>query len=498
MLLSKLLKGCALKIGAPADKDITKVVTDSRKATPGCMFIALRGERSDGGEYIKEALARGAGAIVSDGDVQCDGVIPVEDARLAEAQIFSNLYSAPADGLRIAAVTGTNGKTSTVSCLSRILRSSGAKVGVIGGVELSVNEEELDRDGTLSPETSSMTTPVAEELYRTLALMRDRGCDMVVMEASSHALSLKRLSPLKIEVGAFTNLSPEHLDHHGTMEKYFEAKRSLSDISGKFVVNCDDRYGIRLFCSCKNPYGISVGADEAKRAAMFAVAENVSLCGGSVSYDCRLDGNRFHIDSPACGVFAVYNTLTAAAMAYLMGTDCGTIADAIRSFRGAPGRMETVFSEDGVPTAVIDYAHTPDALEKALKSVKADCGRLILVFGCGGDRDPSKRAPMGEIACRIADYSIVTGDNPRGEDPDRIIKDIVSGFYRNNYEVVPDRRDALMRAVDMSFANDTLICCGKGHEKYIIDKCGKHSFDEKKILVEALEKKYGTVSGNES
>ena len=369
---------------------------------------------------------------------------------------------------------------------------------MIGGVELSVNGEELDRDATLSAETSSMTTPVAEELYRTLALMRDRGCGAVVMEASSHALSLKRLSPLKIEVGAFTNLSPEHLDHHGTMEKYFEAKATLADISEKTVVNCDDVYGRRLFCSRRNTFGLSVGVDEEMRAAMFAAAENILLKAGSVAYDCRLDGKRLHIYSPVCGAFAVYNTLTAAAMSYLMGVDTETIEDAVKTFHGAPGRMETVFSGEGVPTALIDYAHTPDALEKALRNVKAGGGRVILVFGCGGDRDPSKRAPMGEIACRIADHSIVTGDNPRGEDPERIIKDIVSGFYRNNYEVVPDRRDALIRAVDMSFANDTLICCGKGHEKYIIDKRGKHSFDEKKILVEALEKKYGTVSGNES
>ena len=496
MLLSKLLEGCELKIGSFAEKDISKIVTDSRKVVPGSMFIALGGDSHDGNDYVAEALKRGAVAVVSDGGICCDGVIPVYDARRAEALIYSNFYSNPADGMKIAAVTGTNGKTSTVSAAAHILRCAGEAVGVIGGVELSALGEELDREELLTPEKATMTTPDAEGLYKTLALMKDHGCRTVVMEASSHALSLKRLSAVRIKVGAFTNLTPEHLDHHGTMEKYFEAKLSLADISDKFVTNCDDEYGKRIFCNCKNAYGIGVGQE---RPGLFASAYNVSVSGrGSLSYDCVLDGVRSGIEAPVCGRFSVYNTLTAAAVSYLLGAGRDVISDALKTFRGAPGRMETVFSGDGVPTAVIDYAHTPDALEKALVNIRENCkGRVILVFGCGGDRDRSKRAPMGEIACRCADFSVVTEDNPRNEEPDLIIRDVLSGFYADNYETVPDRRSAIIRAVEISRADDTVICCGKGHERYIIDKCGKHCFNEKEILVDALEKKYGTVRQNE-
>ncbi len=496
MLLSELLSGCETLIDRFTEKVITDVVSDSRKVTDGSMFIALRGDKRDGNAFVREALQRGAAAVVSDGGICCDGVIPVKDADAAEAIIYSNLYSRPADGMRIAAVTGTNGKTSTVSAAAHILRTAGVKVGVIGGVELSACGEPLDREAVLSPESSTMTTPDTKALYKTLSIMRDRGCNAVVMEASSHALSRKRLSGMKVFAGAFTNLSPEHLDHHVTMEKYFEAKRSLADISDRFVTNCDDVYGRKIFRDCKNSLGISAAITRDK---LFATAENVVISGcGSIGYDCVLDGKRFRVESPVCGRFSVYNTLAASATAYLFGAGTEAISVALSSFHGAPGRMETVFSKEGAPSGIIDYAHTPDALEKVLRSVREDCGgRVILVFGCGGDRDRSKRAPMGEIACRTADHTIVTGDNPRGEDPDTIIEDIVRGFFKNNYEIIPDRRDAIIRAVDVSAPGDIIICCGKGHEKYIIDKRGKHFFDEKKILVGALEKKYRTVEQNE-
>ncbi len=499
MLLSKLLEGCGVT-GGFADGEIKDVVSDSRKVTPGALFIARRGERSDGADYIDDAIARGAAAVVARDSFRRGKVIAVSDPELAEAVVYSHFFGDPARDMRIVAVTGTNGKTSTVSAIAHVLRSSGVKCGAIGTAELSADGEALDRDLIMTPEKSSMTTPDTEYLYRILSVIRARGCDTVVMEASSHALSRKRLSAMRIGVGAFTNLTPEHLDCHGTMEEYFEAKRTLADISDRIVTNFDDEYGRRIFYNCKNSLGVSAdeSLDCAERRRMFALAENARFDAGSVGYDCVLDGGTVRIESPVCGRFALYNTLTAAAVSFLLGIGRKKISDALATFRGAPGRMERVFGKDGAPTAFIDYAHTPDALGKALRNVKENLsGRLILVFGCGGDRDRTKRAPMGEIACRLADYTVVTNDNPRSEDPDGIIRDIVSGFYRHNFETVPDRREAIIRAVALSNAEDTVICCGKGHEKYIIDKCGKHYFDEKQILLEALEEKYRTVGKNE-
>ncbi len=496
MLLSKLVEGCRMKIPLSADKEIGKVVCDSSRVEPGDMFAALRGERHDGNEFIKEALLRGAAAVVTDEDICCDGVIPVYDSDEATALIYSNYYGRPADGMRIFAVTGTNGKTSTVAAASHILRYAGVTAGVIGTAELSVNGTPVDRRELLSEGSVNMTTPDAEGFYRTLSFMRGAGCRAVALEASSHALSRKRLAGVRVDVGAFTNLTPEHLDYHKNMEDYFRAKYSLAELSERFVANCDDEYGMRIFRNCARSYGI--GADPRERRdlprELFASAKNVSFPEGYAEYDLVTGGRSLHIKTALRGEFALYNTLTAASSCILLGLDPDMIPEALSSFAGAPGRMETVFSGEGAPTAMIDYAHTPDALERAVMNVKAQTkGRLILVFGCGGDRDRSKRAPMGDAASRNADHTILTEDNSRSEETEDIIADIVPGFSKDNYEIVPDRRAALLRAVEISEEKDTILCCGKGHEKYIIDKRGKRYFDERAILVAALAEKYRTV-----
>ena len=291
----------------------------------------------------------------------------------------------------------------------------------------------------------------------------------------------------------FTNLSPEHLDSHGDMESYFAAKRSLAALSQSFLANCDDPYGRRLFREFDGAYGTSVNVDGSTEE-LFAAARNVRRRkGGGVAYDLVSQRGSAMVESPMYGSFAVYNTLCAVSVAMILGVGCADAASYVRSFRGAKGRMEKVFGEEGTPAAVIDYAHTPDALEKALKNVRAECrGRLILVFGCGGDRDRTKRAPMGRIAGSCADFSFVTEDNSRTEKTEDIIREIIKGFKEDNYEVVPDRREAILRAVDAAREGDVILCCGKGHEKYIIDNCGKRFFDEEAILRGALAEKYGT------
>jgi UDP-N-acetylmuramoyl-L-alanyl-D-glutamate--2,6-diaminopimelate ligase len=361
-------------------------------------------------------------------------------------------------------------------------------------VEFTVDGVDIDKEEFFG-HSSTMTTPDVEGLYRALAFARDAGCDTFVMEASSHALAARRLDGMKVDAGAFTNLSSEHLDRHGDMESYFRAKSSLADLSDIFIVNCDDKYGMRMFDSCINSFGVSADKDLIGKMAgrLFASAENVSLLADGVEYDFYYEGGCARIFSPTPGRFALYNTLLAASIALSLGVSPGSISGALQTFRGAPGRMERISGGAGVPEVLIDYAHTPDALEKAMRDVRETHNgrRLIVLFGCGGDRDKSKRALMGRAAGRLADTVIITGDNPRGEDPDAIIEDILKGVAGSNVKVIPDREEALCFAVEISSERDVILCCGKGHEKYIIDKCGKHYFDEKAILTRELQRKYG-------
>lgn len=482
MLLSKLLEGYT---HVPFDVDIWRPTTDSKKARRGDLFVALRGEHHDGAEYIAEALSNGARAVVTDSDIDGPRVVRVNDAGSAASWIFSNYYGRPAEGMSVIAVTGTNGKTSTVGALSHIFGRAGRRVGTIGTVALTARGEEIDKEKFYGG-SSTMTTPDADGLFRAIAAIRDAGCDTLVMEASSHALAAKRLDALKPCVGVFTNLSPEHLDFHGDMESYFAAKETLVSLSEKFVVNCDDAYGKRLYEKHPASYGVGTAGEN-----IFARAENVSFSPRGVAYDLVCGGKTSRIESPMIGSFALYNTLCASAAAILTGVSADAAADALRDYGGAPGRMERIATGEGLPDVVIDYAHTPEALGKAIEAARTVArGRVIVVFGCGGERDRTKRAPMGRIASSLADVVILTDDNPRGEDPEEIIADIMSGAY-GDVKVVRGRETALWCAVETATEKDLILCCGKGHEKYIIDKRGKRPFDEKDILLEALRCKGG-------
>lgn len=489
MLLSKLLENCGAIACAVRERDITNVTARADLVRPGGMFIALEGERFDGRTFIGEALSRGAECIVTkDGSFPKSAV--VGDTDEASSVIFSNYYGRPAEMMTCVAITGTNGKTTSASCLESILSHAGAACALIGTAEFLVNGKRINKDEFFPPYSSSMTTPDAENFYRALSYARDEGCDTVVFEASSHALDRKRFAGMRIDLGVFTNISREHLDYHGDMESYFAAKKRLADVSGQMITNVDDTYGMRLFEEYRTSLGM--GSKEASRP-LFTRFSDVLHERRGTSYTLTRGLSSRRIETPMWGDFALYNTLAACSAALCLGVGIDVCAESVAKFPGARGRMEVVSARRGEPTLVIDYAHTPDALEKALVCVRRHCkGRVVLVFGCGGERDVTKRAPMGKAAERYADFTYVTDDNPRGEDPEKITCDIVEGFGdSDSFEVIHDRRRAIRRAVMTSEEGDVVLCCGKGHEQYIIDKCGKRFFDERAILLEALCEKYG-------
>lgn len=489
MLLSDLLSEC--KTSPYIDVEISDVSENSKRIRPQSLFVALNGERYDGGDFIREALENGASAVVTGRKTDDPRVITADDVDDASARIFSNFFGRPADGMTLIAVTGTNGKTSAVAELTHILDASGKNAGSLGTVGFTVNGKEIGKEEFFGS-SSSMTTPGVKDLYRALAFMRDEGCSFAAVEASSHALAAKRFNGAKAALGIFTNLTPEHLDRHGDMESYFKAKESLFGLSERFLVNIDDGYGRRIFESYDSAFGYSV-SESVKASRRVFHAEN-AVTGDGTEYDLRYEGGALHISTKVSGAFALYNSLCASSAALLLGVDPADISRAVCSFPGVKGRMERIAGGDGTPTVIIDYAHTPDAIEKAILEARAYCsGKLIVVFGCGGDRDREKRAPMRKAACRLADLVIITGDNPRSEDPDGIISDILEGASENNYEVEKDRKTALELAIELSECGDVVLCCGKGHENYIIDKRGKRPFDEKGILISAVNRKFGAL-----
>lgn len=501
MKLSQLFENCPVTYDKSFENiDIGSVVTSSERVTAGSLFAAIKGLRHDGYDSVNEAAHRGAVCILSDrrpaGGVKVP-VVLTDDVRKTVALALSNFYGRPDRKMKTAAITGTNGKTTTALILEHILRRAGYSVGVMGTLGITLNSEHLLSEKERA--AYSMTTPDPEILYRSLHMMKEKGCDAVVLEASSHALELRKLDGLRIDVGAFTNLTPEHLDFHHDMESYYLAKRRLCEMSDRFIVNIDDPFGKRLWSEFPSSRGISCVPENAADENAFATAVVYRDSGfNGIEYMYYSKKAIFEIKSPMWGKNALYNTMCAASIALELGVDASVISDALRSFRGVKGRLEEVCSGKGMARVIIDYAHTPDALEKALATVKglmAGRGRLILVFGCGGDRDTEKRSVMGRIAEKNADYTFVTSDNPRNEDPEKIISMIKEGMGDiSRYTCVTDRREALCKAIAMSRAGDVVLVCGKGHEEYIIDKRGKRPFPEREIILNAVREKYPGVS----
>lgn len=492
MQLSALLSGVEIvSMRADTAREIPDIVSDSRSAGDGSLFICLSGTRRDGHRYIADALSRGAyAAVVQAGESVPDGVpyIAVPDTRLAAAQIWNNRYGDPTRDMRVIAVTGTNGKTSVSYMLRAILKEAGYKTGMIGTVScLSLDREiDLGGGGELSDIPAAMTTPDPQYLYGAAAQMRDDGVEILILEATSHALALRKPDAMHIDLALFTNLSEDHLDYHGTMEKYLAAKARLFRLAPVGIVNGADPYARRLMELSPDCHFIKCTARADDAPDMDAAAMRIRMQGAEgVSYIYYAKTVVFRVRVPVPGHFTVENTLLAATAALRLGVDPVTVQDALASFTGVAGRLQRVELPGAPFSLFIDYAHTPAALETLLKTVRSARRRgqkITLLFGCGGDRDAAKRPIMGRVASALADFVILTADNSRSENTAEILKEILRGIDREKpHVVIPDRREAIAYAIREARAGEILLFAGKGHEKYEITAEGKLPFEEAAI-----------------
>ncbi len=478
MKLSQLLEGVEiLSSTVDMDLEITGVVYDSRKVTPGCLFVAVTGFASDGNRFIPMALEKGAVAVVT--AKLPEGTVPyvcVPSDRLALALIAANYYGHPADALKLVGITGTNGKTSAALLLKHVLeQTQGAKVGLVGTMGNWIGTQYLP---------SERTTPESYELQCLFAQMRDAGCSHVVMEVSSHAIALERVGGLHFDVAAFTNLTEDHLDFHKTMENYCDTKAELFQRCSLGVGNRDDSWYDRLCGNAACPV-----LTTSCKAAADLCACNQELLPNGIRFTAVYGEKRVPVQLGIPGKFTVYNALTVLGCALQLGVSLEAAAEALKTAQGVKGRVEVVPTPGKDYTVLIDYAHTPDGLENVLSSVKDFCkGRLIAVFGCGGDRDPIKRPIMGKIGTELADYAIITSDNPRTEAPMSIIRDILQGVGDNSpYEVIENRVKAIHHAMDIAKKNDIIVLAGKGHETYQEIQGVKHHLDEREVVAAYLE-----------
>ena len=457
MRLRELLEGMeVISQTISPDTEITHVCVDSRATQKGSLFVAVPGNRCDGGHYARQAVDRGAVCVVCQSELPPDlPWVKVRDARLALSQLACRWYGHPSRQLTILGVTGTNGKTTVTYLLRHILQRTGMKTGLIGTVQNIVGEQTLP---------AQRTTPDALQIQQLLSAMTKNGCSHAVMEVSSHALDQHRAEGIDFAVGIFTNLTEDHLDYHGTMGCYCDAKAKLFQMSRMGVCNADDPWTERLLAGASCPsvyYGIHNPAE--------VWAEDIFLHSRSVDFTVCTARTRTPVHLGVPGRFSVYNALGAIAACGELGIPPEECAAALATFPGVAGRMEVVPTPGKPYTLLIDYAHTPDALENVLKTVRGFAqNRVIAVFGCGGDREREKRPLMGHIAGKLADLTIITSDNPRTEEPMAIIRDILPGIAgaEDKYIVEPDRRGAIALAMGRAAAGDVIVLCGKGHETY--------------------------------
>ena len=482
MKLCDLLENMhVLETNVSLDTEISGVFYDSRKVQPGSLFVAITGFAADGNRFIPMALSKGAVAVVTAKKPETDvPYILVDNDRLALAMLGINWHGRPAESMTLIGVTGTNGKTSTTLLLKQVLETCrGAKVGLIGTMSNLIGDEEIPTE---------RTTPESFDLQALFARMRDAGCTHVVMEVSSHALTLDRVGGVHFDVAAFTNLTEDHLDFHKTMDHYCDAKAELFARCHKAVINIDDNYAPRMLEKAK--------CDVLKTSCYDAdlYARDAVLQSEGVAFTAVRGGQEVPVRLPIPGKFTVYNALSVMGIALQLGIGLEESAAALRNAQGVKGRMEVVPTPGKDYSVLIDYSHTPDALENVISSVQDFCqGRVITVFGCGGDRDPIKRPIMGEIGARLADIAIITSDNPRTEDPEAIIRDITPGADRAGkpYEVVVDRIEAIRQAMAMAQKDDIIVLAGKGHETYQEIMGVKHHMDEREIVAAILGEKKG-------
>lgn len=478
MKLSELLHQTSIKkLCADLETEIGGLSCDSRAVKPGFAYVAICGFKTDGHLYIADAVRRGARVVVC--EKEPDEEVPyvlVEDSRAALADMGAAWYGNPSREMTMIGVTGTNGKTTVTYLLKFVLEQAlGAKVGLIGTIQNMVGQEII---------ATERTTPESIELQALLRRMADAGCTHVVMEVSSHALELQRVRNIDFHIGAFTNLTQDHLDFHGTMENYRKAKERLFQVCRIGLLNADDEASeaIRASAACPcRTYSVKKPAD--------LQAKNVSCAADSVSFTAVEKDASAEVKLGIPGMFSVYNALTVLAAARALDIPLYACAEALKNAHGVKGRMEVVPTPGKDYTVLIDYAHTPDGLENVLRSVRAVCrGRLIAVFGCGGDRDAAKRPIMGEIGVRYSDLVVFTSDNPRTEAPEEILRQIVAGAKGTTtpFEIIENRREAIRWAMDHAQKNDVIVLAGKGHETYQILGTTKTHLDEREEIAAHL------------
>ena len=480
MKLNELLETIeTVEISGDASCEISGIVYDSRRVESGSLFVALHGEKTDGAKYIEDAIYRGAAATVSQTPCASGGSFPciqVADARLALARLAGKFYGHPSERLCTVGITGTNGKTTVSFMLREIFKAAGRRPGLLGTVRYEIGDRVIP---------AARTTPESADLQSMLAQMERAGCDSAIMEVSSHALAQHRVDGVLYDAAIFTNLTQDHLDYHGTFEEYFLAKSRLFNQIRRFaVINRDDTWGKRLLADKNVLEGlVSYGFEEgAQVRGINAVSDT--------------NGSRMKVFSPwggaeislkLIGRFNLYNALAAFAAAAALGISVETIAKALAGMECVPGRLEPVENKKG-RRVFVDYAHTDDALLNVLETLRdITPGRLIAVFGCGGNRDKGKRSLMGKVAARLADYSIITNDNPRNEIPEKIAADIAGGFdSERKYEIVLDRKAAIARGLELTGKKDILLIAGKGHETYQEFNGAIFPFDDREAVREAL------------
>ena len=472
MKLQELLRGVAVKSSTAADDlEIREVRYDSRAVQAGDLFVAIRGFATDGHQYIGKALEQGAAAVVCEEAPEGVPAVVVENARQALAEIAANRFGHPADSMVMLGVTGTNGKTTTTYLVKHMLEDAGHKVGLIGTNQNLIGDEVIETE---------RTTPESYELHALFARMRDAGCTHVIMEVSSHSLVLDRVHGIHFAVGAFTNLTQDHLDFHKTMEEYRRAKAMLFAISDRGVINLDDDAAQAMLADAKCP----CLTFSCEKDAADLTAKNIRLHADGVEFVATTKGELARVKLPIPGHFSVENALAALGMVLQTGMPLGDAAHALATATGVKGRVEVVPTDTDY-TVLIDYAHTPDGVENVLRAVRGFAkGRVIALFGCGGDRDRTKRPKMGKIAAELADFCVVTSDNPRTEEPKAIIDDILEGMKgtKTPMQVIEDRPEAIHWALAHAKKDDVIVLMGKGHETYQEVNHVKHHMDEREIV----------------
>jgi UDP-N-acetylmuramoyl-L-alanyl-D-glutamate--2,6-diaminopimelate ligase len=481
-------EGLVQSVNGALSQEVTGIAYDSRRVKAGDVFVALRGLRADGAAYAQQAIDGGAVAVVSESTPSPEGQdawVTVTDARHALAVLAASFYRHPSAGVQVVGITGTNGKTTTAHLVASIFEAASLRCGVLGTVGYRIGDETRE---------ATHTTPEAPEVQSLLREMADRGCRACAMEVSSHALALRRVDAMRFAAGVFTNLTRDHLDFHPDMEAYFQAKRRLFEMlprDAPSLINLDDPRGATLAETASRPvtYAINRPADITPGPLSFSL--------DGLTFDVRTPRGTLQIRSALVGRPNVYNILAAVSTGTALGLTFDAIERGVRTLDGVPGRFQVVSSAKDEVTVVVDYAHTDDALRNLLETARPLArGRLVTVFGCGGDRDRTKRPLMGAVAGRLSDLILITSDNPRSEDPQRIIEEVQRGITADTRRdsgqrplAIVDRREAISKAIELARPGDLVLIAGKGHEKYQVIGGKVLPFDDVAVAREALARR---------